>query len=234
MADVRITWHHEDDSVNLERSQKTYWTRLLRAWGERMDAYIAHPIADAEPYAYNERASVGFLAAGAWLAAKNAVAIEEFVVDKSGGGGRHKAASTGRCDLWVSFDEQHSYICEAKYDWCSLRRSKSQSLFSGVSTWLDEASDQAKTYAEAEDWTVALVFMVPYFAPGKSTLRVPRMTDDLERILGKDHANWAGHTGFRADYYPVQDREIVPPAGGGTWYPGTSLFGAFRIVEDDT
>jgi len=217
--------------LDLDLGLKQRWGRTLHIWGRLMDRYLRFLDSKDEPYAYNERASVGFLTSAIWQSAPGAIVIEEYITDKlergspaerkrRGSKGRRK----GRADLWCAFDESLSYICEAKMTWPSLARRTG--LYDGVATRLESAFKQVDEYSDPANYRVALVFVVPYSGSDR-TVAADQAETDLKNIW-RHKIKWGSHRGFRADYYPARNADATLPKTGEAWYPGTTLIGAFH------
>ncbi len=101
---------------------------------------------------YNERTSVGSIAAAAWLA--GGFALEEYSAPKRG--------YRGRADLWILIHGE-MFAIEAKQQWPSIgtRAMARTSLSQVFLKWLDDAARGARKLREGEGRKVGLVYIVP-------------------------------------------------------------------------
>ena len=101
---------------------------LLEGWRDAQDMY-ARRVEEA-PWAFNERASISFLAAGCWL--KGGVAIEEYSTEKARTDRRYSSNRNGRCDLYLRIGKAE-INCEAKWRELAIPHDRKWNVASGIS-----------------------------------------------------------------------------------------------------
>ena len=132
---------------------------------------------------YNERASVGTLAAAAWLA--GGTALEEYSAIKGeyvGKGKDLEDSFPGRVDIHVTH-KRSSWVGEAKHHWVNLSKGKQGG--GELETAIDFAETDVKQDKGEAEIRIALVFAVPNMKESESheqeALVAPwlAMTEDL-------------------------------------------------------
>ncbi|MCB0743518.1 MAG: hypothetical protein KDC67_06415 [Ignavibacteriae bacterium] len=120
------------------RKGLSHWDALLEEWMLCIERYTRVRYGD-QPYAYNERANIGLLAAAAWRCGRTA--IEETRAIK---GYFNKPKWTGRIDLWIGDDKEEELI-ESKFKWLPINSPKDADLI--ISLTMKEALADAKKSA---------------------------------------------------------------------------------------
>jgi hypothetical protein len=127
---------------------------VLRQFHQNLDRYVNVQGHGDLPHFYNERATLGFLAAAFWQ--KEWIALEEYATEKRVG----EACYPGRADLWVrSGSENSDIVIEAKQRWPRLTEKDST-----VRVWLDVTADDATRNEDAE-MRAAVTFLAPSLPP---------------------------------------------------------------------
>ena len=191
------------------------WRKVLKSWAQHMSTYMEE-IKDPAPYAYGERASVGLLTAGIVRSNSRAVAIEEYACGRYGEDGEEE--QRGRADLWAVLGST-SYLLEAKQIWPSAQTDAP--FFGNVRKVLDSALEQAQGYTDTPNNHVAAVFVVPIISRGNEI-----DAGDVAKTIRVEQVGLGSHSGFRADYYPQEDRP--DPTADAYRYPGVTLFLSIR------
>jgi hypothetical protein len=210
---------------------KQAWKPALEQWAAHMDRYaIVHEDEDEAPFAYNERASVGLLAAGIVRASPDNVVLEEYGMSRERARARKKAKklTKGRVDMWTVLGGR-SYLVEGKYGTTScqttaphfttIRTSQSSSTCSALEL-VDEALAQARLYTDQPDRHVAAVFVVPELTRGNGS-----SFEEAWSAVRSESIDLGAHSGLVAYY--LQDGVPVDPEADETRYPGTVLVLAF-------
>lgn len=122
---------------------------------------------DDLPHFYNERATVGFMAAACWQT--GLISIEEYATQKGQGLGERK----GRCDLWAS-NHELSWGFEAKQRFPTVG-THDQTLIDA----LDAAKEDAEANNDA-DLNIGLTFFTPSVPEDASREQVEEL---LRRML---------------------------------------------------
>jgi hypothetical protein len=187
------------------------WRRLLRRWGQLLDAYATpEPPARDAAYWYGERALTGLLAAAAWQIPKG-WSLEEF----TGRRGSVRRPRAGRGDKWLGTGRGR-YTLEAKVAWPSTlsgnatREARRQlDLGAGQLKQLDARFRCGKG--------LALCYVVPSLHRTRNPLD-NRSFQSLARDLL--HGPIA-HPAITA----IHESRGKPFADGGRLYPGVILLG---------
>jgi hypothetical protein len=137
---------------------------LLREWKAWTEAY-SNEVDQADAlYWYNERATLGTLAAAA--VRKNLYVLEEYAARKTWEQSRY----SGRADLWIRGTAAH-YVIEAKQLWVNFP-GRTNAFASCVNASLEAACADARCHEPvAQTLTAGVVFLVPRLAPTKHDLR---------------------------------------------------------------
>ena len=145
------------------------------------------------PFWYNERASLGSIAAAAWLA--NGVALEEYSA--------RKRASRGRADLWILIDGAR-FAIEAKQAWLSLGTRARGSPSQLCQRWLSAAKRDARRLSKEEGFRVGLVCIAPFLPEGEIDHLESRLRDFCYEVgrIGVGMAWW-----FDPIHSPRDDEE---------------------------
>ena len=131
-----------------------FWHKLLKEYELEFDKHKLHDL----PYWYIEPTNVGLLA----LAAKKAggYPLVEYSTKKG-----HKAPRKGRVDLWVLDDMGNTFNFEAKQRWVSVHNKNDKKIAEMVNEKFNGAVKAVNDLIEKPDFSVALVFVVPYSTP---------------------------------------------------------------------
>ena len=121
----------------------------------------------------NERASVGILAAAAWLA--GGVALEEYSTRKVKG----KKQGAGRCDLFFT-TVKNKFACEAKQVFPRFEKGRTAD-FSKLKERFDSACEDTKKLSKNEGPRLGICFVTPRF--GRS--RIKGMDKSLKDFLNR-------------------------------------------------
>lgn len=109
---LNFATHDKDIQKSWSKAHLKGLSPVLQEWITVVSTY-SESFKDDACYLYNERTSVGMLAAAAWR--KNWVALEEFSTRKANRDAQYDDAN-GRCDLKIS-SMSTSYAIEAKHVW---------------------------------------------------------------------------------------------------------------------
>lgn len=206
--DFGITNH---SGILIKRPELARLSAVLQEWINLTQRYLMHFDHRFGSYYYNERASVGVLAAAAWKAGPQWVALEEFVTDKNGGSeGNYR----GRCDLFIGDDRDFSVAIEAKQHWPQL--APQDNAVAALQASLNEANRDARGLAETEAlYRLGACFAAPSFATEVDEANEKRLAKWLDEVreLEDVHA--------LAWHFPSSARHLQ-----GTderYYPGTAL-----------
>jgi hypothetical protein len=127
---------------------------ILSQFHKNLDRYVSVQQRADFPHFYNERATLGFLAAAFWQ--QEWIALEEYATEKRVG----EASYPGRADLWVrGGSENPDIVIEAKQRWPRLTEKDST-----VRVWLDVTADDATRNEDAE-MRAAVTFLAPSLPP---------------------------------------------------------------------
>ena len=142
---------------------------------QRYVAYFSISEDMDSPWWYNERATVSFLAAAAWMA--EGIALEEYRTQK----GKKSNPRTGRCDLFLGAKSRAWFECEAKHTWCAVGR-KVRNGFERAKSGLKDACHNAKQLPKAEGVRrLGLCFLIPYLPIGDKDYVVEQIEKWLKR-----------------------------------------------------
>ena len=145
--------HIQDEKLAPLRRVFEEWIRTIRQYAARTRSALGSP---DYPFWYNERASLGSIAAAAWLA--NGVALEEYSA--------RKREARGRADLWILIDGER-FAIEAKQAWPSIG-TRAQGLPAQDSRkWLNAAKRAARELSKDEGLRVGLVCIAPSLPEGE-------------------------------------------------------------------
>ena len=123
---------------------------------------------------YHERACIGFLAAAAWRS--GGVALEEWVTNK----GEKTAPRKGRSDLYVKKPQTYEFHIEAKRTWVSVT---SKNAMQHLQKELARANvDCGQLQNPKRDERLAVLFVSPYFVPGKQENMRAQLSHWLEQF----------------------------------------------------
>ena len=189
------------------------WLRpIVRRWANVTECYVNKT--GYAGYYFNERANIGFLAAGAWLS--GALALEEYSdtkhhLPKKSGAQLGTEKKNGRVDLYIARGKNSATI-EAKALWSAPPKT-------GFPRKLESAINDAKKDRGARQ-KLACVFYVPSFSTeNKSMVDDEIIQNEVARISEEktiDLLAWC---------FPRKARELR--GGGLVWskfyYPGVIL-----------
>ncbi len=192
--------------LHIQNSKLKHLKPLLEKWQNLHEEYC---IAEEEDslYWYNERANISVLAGAIWKS-KDWFALEEFRVDK-----KSRRTFKGRSDLWFLLNNKH-YIAEAKQLWISLtnkkidRNQKIQKKLNEAIQDAEKTKNGVMKYYKP-DYTLGIVFIVPYIAENKIKEiddRLKLLIDNIKKNIEYDLMAYCfpnhflqGDTGY---YYP--------------------------------
>lgn len=139
--------------------RRTFIYKLFRSWHNTLIRY-ENALAEIKdlPYWYNERTNVGLLAAAA--ISIGAFPIEEYSISRGKGANR----SIGRADLWIRSPNGTTYDFEAKQKFVTLNFNKVANI---IRPLLSGAVMDAKELSERSDFSIGIVFVVPYISTSK-------------------------------------------------------------------
>ncbi len=141
------------------------WIWMIPRYAKRTESVLAEP---DYFFWYNERASVGSVAAAAWLA--DGVALEEYSAPR-----RRASKYRGRADLWIVIDGEQ-FTIEAKPQWVGIGTRALNSATQSSQELLGIAKKDAASLRENGGCRVGLVFAVPSLPAGDR--------DRLESVVG--------------------------------------------------
>jgi len=210
LRQVTVTGYKGKEKVELEG--------VLGQWLKLVNLYsLQHQDVNDACYWYNERATLGILAAAAWQN-KGWCALEEYSNNKRDKLGEQK---TGRCDLYIR-GITSSYACEAKQAWQPMGN-KVKTPNGYLLKMLKKAEDAARELDVSEaDKRLALCFCVPSFPlsligkeqnqTGASTKIIQDWLIELEKI----------ESVALAYIFPEENR-LTTLEGGNRIFPGVVL-----------
>jgi hypothetical protein len=194
----------------------TPWEKVLHAWFQVSAQYIraVTPYEVDTPWWYNERASIGFLAAAIWRA--GGVALEEFATDKATSPGRR---GKGRGDLYAVIDGCELYA-EAKQVWYDPPTRQPCGFADAVRAALAVAHSAARRHKSSHGRRYAVVCAAPRLAAPHAVAVDPRQVDAQ---IAKWWMSFQQITcTAKAWYFPAVHR--TTPIDDGLLYPGATIF----------
>ena len=168
----------------------------MEEWLLAVERYCRVTEGEDAPYAYNERANVGLLAAAAWRCGR--VALEEFQFEK---GAKYRPKWAGRADLWMASEDTEEFV-EAKFCWVSLQ--KRREIAEVVGPAMQAAVKDAKASTGGNGAKAIGVGFFPVYLPAS---RVEAIDDLIQAIL--DEFKEAPHHAI-AWCFPERMREFTP------------------------
>lgn len=134
------------------------------------------------PWYHRERASVGFLAAGAWQA--KGVALEEWHTDK----GAKDKPKKGRCDLWLyNKRTKLELFIEAKFMYSRATGNRDKEI-GYIEKKLTEAASDAKKLQCPESQKLGILFLVPSYPIGRQSDISEHLPEWLSDVYSIKHA----------------------------------------------
>lgn len=176
---------------------------VLQEWINLTQRYLSHFDHQFAAYHCNERGSLGVLAAAAWRAGSQWIALEEFVAEPE---------AARRCDLYLADHRGFSAVIEAKQCW--------QQVQDPASSFAEIASQLAASVQEIENlpkdqaaYRLGACFVAPSFGDA------PDYEEQLSDWLGELHARQLADA--LAWHFPASARPLL--AQDGRHYPGACL-----------
>ncbi|MHA3772645.1 hypothetical protein ACXR0O_14000 [Verrucomicrobiota bacterium sgz303538] len=167
----------------------------LEGW---LDAMTAYHEGSGGDYAwhYRERTCIGFLAAGVWRS--GGVALEEWHARKRLAEQSPEVAvpltenpirkhCRGRCDLWAHHKDRYDYHIEAKYLRSDATTDQTE-VGIKIENALERAADDARRLTCAPRLKLGVLFVVPFFSPGKQRNIRDQTTAWLRQVCSVPHA----------------------------------------------
>ena len=190
---------------------------MIKGWAEAMTKYSKELEGDDPPYIYNERASVGFLAAGMWM--NGSIAMEEYRCQK---GLRGKQKKHGRADLYFHVGDLTA-SAEAKFIWMNAA-SRDLTVNNKIRKSISGAINDVALVQDAE-FKMGICFYVMGF-PKKRYLDFEQ---NANLYIKKEINRYSNYTYLHlwAWYFPKQTRYLCLPERIGSnfylYYPGVIL-----------
>ncbi|MGA2110150.1 MAG: hypothetical protein ABSH25_21180 [Syntrophorhabdales bacterium] len=173
---------------------------VLEEWVRVVAKYLDFDNGD-NPWWYNERTSLSFLAAAAW--GKNGIALEEYCTEK----GKKDNAYSGRCDLFLGVGSQ-CFGCEAKQAWCAIGTPARKGTMEAEARLKDACAD-ARTLARAEGRRLGLCFAVPYL-PERHKDQIEKLLTAWLREIQNLNYNCIAWTFPRLSRYHTHEGQLYP------------------------
>jgi hypothetical protein len=155
---------------------------------------------------YNERASISFLAAAAWMA--GGVALEEFSAKKK----QNKVERSGRADVYLNL-KGHEFACEAKYIWLSVNSPKP---IVRINTELKSACEDAECLDREEGRRFGVCFATVY-VPEKDATQFDDLILDLQKRIS------SGDYDALAWSFPRKARKLTYEKSKHYFHPGSFM-----------
>jgi hypothetical protein len=179
---------------------------ILASWTSTVEAYVKRLGHNDAPWWYNERATIGSLAAAAWAA--KAVALEEYSTQK----GKDASSYSGRCDLRIHA-RSGSLACEVKQAWCGVgRRAKNGHIT--VKEALRRACADARSLTKNEGRRFGVCFAVPHLPPRDEDHIDTQLKIWLQQLSEIDYCSIAW-------VFPAKSRKLQN--WRGYYYPGVAV-----------
>jgi len=207
--------------IKIDREELLPIRPILKTWTELVTTYSDKFEQSGACYWLNERANIGILAAAAWKARGEWLALEEFSTYKHG---EDAVLKKGRCDLLIaSFDRDLSFAVEAKQVWQGvgdLVGDKYQRVREGMKRAVADASKLHKTEAKIR---VGGCFVVPSIPPSQRDRPGNRkaLSEWLKNLQVEARADAI------ASVFPASSEHLE--ASSGYIYPGVSLLLKVRM-----
>jgi hypothetical protein len=153
---------------------------ILQSWIDVQRHYSKAVAGDCSWY-YRERTCIGFLAASVWRV--GGVALEEWATEK----GVKAKRRQGRCDLWIFRHARYNFHVEAKHMW-SRATGKDDRERTFIERELSRATSDARALTCPRKNQLGILFVAPFYPPGKHTGMAEHVAEWLEGIYSIPHS----------------------------------------------
>ncbi len=176
------------------------WISIQKEYIKKLDDY---------PWWYNERASIGILAAAAWKTSN--VALEEYSTIK---GIRTEKRKSGRCDIYFSAGNEH-FAGEAKQAWISSGSRIRKPIKEKLNEALDKATQSTKELQKQEGRSLSICFAVPHFPKADKRNLNKLICNFVEELRNSNASSYA--------YYFINHNNVDCEGDDGQLYPGNAI-----------